>query len=682
MTEAARGPCLREFVQTSPDLAVWTDRAALQVEGYSEGQSEILGDAEFRLDWGPIAANGANLATVSDLADPGGLYCRILKEPATGTGAITISGVTYDPVWWGRMLSPDNASTAASGVTMYRAAGIGVVLHDRTCWLGRCLVKSSPATYSIAFNLAPFNHWPGGDRSTAQASVGGVNVYCHDATGTTTGNRWTAAQILANLFACSFKYEHPPTVDGSGQLGLNWSISDPQSCLAYDPGRYDARGKTLGEVLNDLAGRRRGLTWWVTVSSTTLTINVASGLVTAISVGGNTVPANPNVWDQLDATDPFLHPTTIRTVTDEVADEIVVRGSPRRIGITLAIYGTGSPWASDSASQLVKGWSDAAETACNTYLDTGGNARGRRLTSYDAAWRRFELRREGWNGAQYSSGGMPDSLTTATDASYGTAGYTGEATRTGLVSTLAGMWYGADSELPCAVGFTALNVGPRQGVVIVAEDYAAGTWFDHSSDWSVRVEESPPAVWIDDGADGAILRAILRDGRKVLVSLCLVDFWPFQVMWRRDPADWIAVPPRTKPINRPDLGHEYLLSGMVTGVSSEAGGTLTTTSGTVTTRDDAHRLRMLLAHARAWYEEPYRQASFTDRGVWDTNSAYGPGTILGAITDGVTSHTIDGIVTRRRFRKERITGDNGTTVCYWSTTWETDVLYPDLEAAL
>jgi hypothetical protein len=681
MTETARGPCLRERVQTSPDMAAWTTRADLCMEQYVEGQGEIAGSADFRLDWGEIDDNGADIATVTDLADPGGLYCRILKENAAGTGAITIDAVTYDPVWWGKMLSPDAATTAASGTTMYQAVGIAGVLHERVCWLGRCLVKTSPATYSIAFNLAPFNHWPSGDRSTATASVDGVSVYVHDATATATGNAWTARQILDNLFACNFKYEHPPTPDGSGQLGLGWAISDPQSCLAYDTERLDFRGKTLAQVLNNLAGKGRGLTWWVTVSSTTLTINVASGLVTALTVGTHTIPANPAVWDQLDDTDPFLHPVTIQTVTDEVADEIVERASPRKIGITLAIYGTGTPWTSDSASQLVKGWADAAETACDTYLDTGGNARGRRLASYEHAWCRFELRREGWNGAQYGSSGMPDALTTATSASYGTVGYTGEATRVGL-STLAGLWYTADGDLPCAPGFTALNVGPRQKLVIVAEDYAAGTWFDHSRDWTVHIESNPPAVIIDDGADGAIVRAILRDGRKILVSLTLIDFMPLQVMWRRNPADWIAVPPRTRVTERPELGMEYLLAGMVTGVSSESGGTLTTTASVVTTRDDLPRLRTLLAQARAWFEEPYRIGRFTDRGVWDSDATYRPGTILGNLTDGLDPRVVEATVSRRIVRKERAKSDNGSEVCYWSTTWETDIVYPDADAHL
>ncbi len=679
MTETARGPTLRAYVQTSPDLAVWTSRPSLVVEEYSEGQTEIVGSATFRHDWGAIAAPGADVATVADLGDLGGLYCRILRENLTG--AITVDTLKWDAVWHGVMLSPDSATSGGNGTTTYQASGIAAVLNSRSCWVGRCLVKSSPAGYAVAFNLAPFNHWPSGDRSTAAVVIGdpyAAAVYVHDATKTDTGNQWTASQIISYLFACNFRYEHPPSISGSGQLGLNWALEDPDGCLAWIPERYDARGKTLTQVLNELAGHKRGLVWYVTVSSTTLTINVKSALATALTVGVDTIPANAAVWDQLDATDPFIHPVTIASVSDEVADEITVRGSSRRIGITLAIYGTGTPFVSAAASQLVKGWTDTAEAAANTALDNGVVTR---RTAYEHAWRRFALRAEDWSGAAYSSGGMPDALTTATDASYGTAGYSGVASRTGL-STLAGLWYSAEGDLPCAAGFTAVNVGPRQPLVIVAEDDTAGTWVDHSTNWTVQVESSPPAVIIDDGANGTTLRDILRAGRKVLVSLTLVDFLPFQVMWRRNPAEWIAVPPRTKLIEMPDLGQEYLLSGMVTGVDADAGGNLLTTSSQITTKDNVVQLRRLLAQARAWYEEPYQRATFTDRGVWDVDPAYGPGTILGVITDGVTEREINASVTRRSFRCESIQSDNGSTVRYWSTTFETDVIYPDMEAVL
>jgi hypothetical protein len=679
VTEPVRGPFEQAIVQTSSDMVTWTTQPDVEFLAYSEGQGEIIGSANFRLHWGSIVRAGASaVATITDPAGLGGLLVRVCREDATGS--ITYASLLFKEVWWGKMLAPDTGTTGGNGTTNYTAAGIAGLFHERSCWVGRALIKTGPVLLAIAFELAPFNAWPSGDRSASTTTVGGVSVYVHDATAPASGNLWTARQIIDNLMACNFRVEHPPTVDGSGQSGLSWAISDPQSCLAYTPERFEARDKTIGSVLNDLCGKSRGLTWWVTVSGTTLTVNVASGLATAVTVGSTTIPANPAIWDQLDDADPFIHPMIIREVTDEVADEIIIKGSPRTIGLTLAIYGTGDPFVADTNAQLGKGWSSAAETACNTFLDTI-NAPGRRA-AYEHAWRRFVLRATGWNGNQYGgTGGMPWGLSTATDASYGADGYTGV-----VVEGLGGgekpaLWYKAMGDLPCAPGFTALNVGPRQPLVILAEDFDAGSWQDHSSTWTVWVEASPPAVVIDDGANGMEIRRILRDGRKILVSLALRDFFPFHVSWRRDPSEWPSVTPRTKTITMPDLTQSYLMNGMTTGVSSDAGGSLTTTAS-ITTQDNLPQLRSVLAQARAWYSEPYQLATFTDRGIWDTDPAYRPGTILGNITDGVTPRVINAMVSRRTVKLEYAQGANGVQVPYWSTTWETDQVYPDIEAKL
>lgn len=682
MSESVRGPCARALVQTSRDLMDWTTQPDIEVLECSEGQGEIVGSATLRQAWGSIVRAGQTVSEqVSEPAGLDGRLVRVLKQKLGGGGSVSYGDDTFDPVWYGKMLAPDAGTTGANGVTTYTASGIAALFNERACWLGRALVKTSPLTFSIAFDLAPFNHWPSGDRSAdgVQGSVGGVNVFLHDATKGDTGSRWSASDILTYLFACNFRVEHPPTTSGSGQSGLNWSINDPTNCLAYVPGRYEAKGKTLTQVLNELAGKHRGLTWWVTVTGTTLTVNVASGLAAPITVGTTIIPANPAIWDQLDGTDPFIHPFTIRTVSDQVADEIVVQGSPRLIGLTLAIFGTGDPFVVDASAQLDKGWSSSMETLCNTFLDN--NPGLNRRVAYENAWQRFVLRPTGWNGNQHGvTGGMPWGLSTVTSASYGSNGYDGGAIEGAGGGEKPALWYKAQGELPCAIGFTALNVGPRQPLVILAEDYNAGVWHDHSSTWTAWVEASPPAVVIDDGVGGTI-RRILRDGRKILVTLALRDFWPFQVSWRRDPADWQTVTPRTKTINLPELSAEYLMNGMATGCDADGGGALLTTAS-ITTRDNLPQLRAILAQARAFYEKPFDLVSFTDRGTWDTDPAYRPGTMLGTVTDGVKTRIIEALVTRRTWKLEYASGEDGVQVPYWSTTYETDGIYPDLEAVL
>ncbi len=74
--------------------------------------------------------------------------------------------------------------------------------------------------------------------------------------------------------------------------------------------------------------------------------------------------------------------------------------------------------------------------------------------------------------------------------------------------------------------------------------------------------------------------------------------------------------------------------------------------------------------------------TFTDRGVWDSDAAYRPGTLLGNIMDGVNTRVIEAMVTRRRVTLNYANGPGGMRVPYWSTTWETDVVHPDVDAFL
>jgi hypothetical protein len=234
-----RGPAEKALVQTSRDLATWTTRDDLEFVGGSEGQGEIAGSASFRLAWGDIVRAGQYVSeNISEPTDLDGILVRVCKQNLDNEGTVTHGDDTFDPVWHGKMLAPDAATRGGNGITNYTAAGIAALFHERTCWVGRALVKSSPLLFSIAFSLAPFNHWPAGDRSTELGSVGGKNIYLHDATQAATGLRWNALQILNNLLACNFRVEHPPSPSGAGQTGFDFAVSDPTGCLDYDPGGH------------------------------------------------------------------------------------------------------------------------------------------------------------------------------------------------------------------------------------------------------------------------------------------------------------------------------------------------------------------------------------------------------------------------------------------------------------
>jgi hypothetical protein len=275
---------------------------------------------------------------------------------------------------------------------------------------------------------------------------------------------------------------------------------------------------------------------------------------------------------------------------------------------------------------------------------------------------------------------MPDGLVTGSDA-YGNGGLTGETVRLGIIA-LPGSSYRAEGDLPCAFGFSSsLDYAQRQGPVIVVEE-SADVWVDRSQSWGIRVEPSPPAVVITDGANGKRLRETLLSGLRIVVTLSIRDAFPFQASWIRTPTTWPSVSPRVTVVEVHDLTASTVLAGAVTGVSDDGGGTLTTLAMPIVVRDDIERLRAALAHARSFYEQPYTTASWTNLGAWECNDGHGPGSILGTVTDaGIVRHC-QALVTRRSVRLGYAVADDGQSVPYWSTSYETDVVYPDLEAVL
>lgn len=674
MSEPVRGPTRRTAVRTSTDLATWTHQPHMQFTGGSEGQGEVLGNAQFHLDWGNVFLDGAAPGIIAEPSDLEGRFVEVLKEDPAGT--VTIDTVAYIPFWHGIMLAPTSVPAASGGANSYTAQGIGCLLNEINCQWGRTL-KGDGSTVTVLHRIADCNALPAGDRSTSTATVGGHTVYVHDLRNESGGNAWTALQWLEYVMACNFRWEDALTATGSGQVGIDWEIVDPTSCLAYQVPRYQPYGKTLQQVWTDLAGKMRGLTFSCSIVydgvTPIFTVTVWSGSAAAI---GSTVPANPEVWNQLDNTSPYLHPITIRTVADQVADEIAIRAGQRHIGISLGIWGSGSPWTADADAQMGKGWSDAAEALKDANLGLPPRA------TYAHAWQRFVLK-PSWNLRQFESTveGLPNSFDVDGTGTNPVFGYHG---REGTAEHIASPSYEypalaleAMDDLPAALGFTALAVGVRQPVVIIYEA-STGVFVDVSSEWGLSIESSPPAVLLDDGAYGATIRETLTDGRKIIVSMGLIDALPFMVSWRRAPGEWPRVVPRVKTISRPDLTHEYLLNEMVQTVSSDDGGTLTKLSARVTTRDNLPQLIDLLNQARAFYESPYKIATFTDRGVLNIDPAYQPGTILGDITDGTAAQTIGATVTRRSWKLQYATGVDSVSVPYWETTWETDVIYPDL----
>ena len=72
------------LTQTSQDLTTWTTQPDWAFQSYSEGQSQILGDASWRLDWGTLAVEGTPApVTIADVAVTiAGQFVRVKVRPA------------------------------------------------------------------------------------------------------------------------------------------------------------------------------------------------------------------------------------------------------------------------------------------------------------------------------------------------------------------------------------------------------------------------------------------------------------------------------------------------------------------------------------------------------------------------------------------------------------------------
>jgi hypothetical protein len=111
-----------------------------------------------------------------------------------------------------------------------------------------------------------------------------------------------------------------------------------------------------------------------------------------------------------------------------------------------------------------------------------------------------------------------------------------------------------------------------------------------------------------------------------------------------------------------------ILKGTVTGVSA---GALTTVSSDTVVRDDLPRLTAMLSFLRAYYAEPARALSWTDRGAIDFTAGSAPGTLVTTATLGSGSVAVNAIITRRTWHLDS---------AGYGTSYETTRVVPDIEA--
>jgi hypothetical protein len=670
------------LVQTAPDLAAsdagWTSQEWLTCKEFSYGAGQVVGYALLEQLYGSVKRAGRlNAETIGpapnlDWATSGtlsGKHVRLCQEDPAGTirlqvpyhtslGVLAFETVTYTPIWWGVIRGPERSvsgATSPAGVATWRAAGLADLLDRCIIDTGYVLNADGSGPVAIA-GCPPFNRKTigSGDNSTGSTTINGATVSYHDLrTNSGVGVKWTAKRALDFVFAAAARR----AVDNVGTTGLAWVIHDNNGALEYELPETDLNGRSVLEALNLLANTKRGISWFLSVSGAVPTINIVSGSAEAIAIGSFTLPANINTAT-LDVEDSeFLRDVRLIEDDSETSDIIIVQGDRPLSGINF-YYQNGA------TGSLAKGWDSGDETAWNLNPEGSG---------LDPVWRRFVIEQT-WDGGQYdhATEGLANTFSTTTDDAYGAGGLDGGRSYVSGTPTPSPYQIKGERCLPGAkdAGQNRFDDRDRPRIFTSVD---GSTWIDQTEDFSISIESEPFAVVIDDGDNGATLKALLAiSGYRFVVSVGVREVQPLKVSWIRDPVDWPCSTPRVKFIESRAALHQTIAYT----ATSESGGLLVSQSSTVEHRNELDAMRAQLALARASYGSRRYRVSWTDRMIAHSavnGGAYQPGYLLTTITTGQESIPVNALIQRRTCRYV----DN-----HWETTIEAETLRMSGEAVL
>lgn len=637
----------RAIVQTSSDLVTWTDREWLTCDDFSDGAGPVVGHAVLRQVYGSLIPPGGYVEThvlPSPNVSPSGnlslvgMLVRILVEDPAGTITrtqpylgTTISGtisyinetVKYSAAWHGIIRDEDRSVSGddpTSGVVTWTCAGIAAVLDQ--VYVTHAYVEQASQTRILGRPL-PFNdpsHTLSGVHPSGLIVNGTSGIRAHrSAAGGVGGGivMWTARQIADYLLA---GFARPPVPHSAAPQGFLWTISDPLNALNYTPGRIDPTGKTVLDLILQLISQRRGLTWWVTVAGAVATINVSTGLATAIgSVPAATATATLDVTDAQAA---GLADVVIDRDDSQVADVVHLYGERPWFSTLLTFTNAFS-------GVIKKGWTAGEETswAANPM-------------AYEWVWRRFVI-----DPAGQTFGSLGDNvLATASDSAHGASGLSG-GTSNSLSTTYASQNFANDMErmLPNTVdGVFSAGYGARKPPTILINGV------DYSEQFRISVADHPPTIIIDDGDYGLTMRALIATaGYTAQVKFGHRIGPVMQVSWNRDPAQWPCITPRMV---------SYRVDGIARWFDAQ---------NTHTFVDGTSQLNAALDFARAWHEHPTYAVTWTQRGLCDVTAATRPGRLLTTVTTADRAIAVNSVIVRRHHRWDGK---------MWRTTYQTETV--------
>ena len=515
----------RHLVQTSADFSSWTTQTAIRCNECSEGAGQVVGAASLVALIGVGRLPGATgaVGTLSPVTGLVGKWVRVLIEEVSG--AITVSGVDYNALWYGIIDAERITDTGGgTGQQSWVCSGLEADLARRSIMDGWVEVTKGDGTKLAGKygRCPPFNDPRGfSGASTATYSLDGGPAIKLPALG---GADMTAKELLQNILSTHADWYDPAT--GTWTTIITWSLS-AGTLLDYKVPTIEPQGQTVLDVLNFCANPRRGLTWRKTVSGTTCTITILSTAAAAIgSLAAATDVATPDLtglWIQ-----------GVEMVEDQSAtyDRIDIVGGKCWTGLSLA-YDPAN--ATAQKQSLIAGWTSTEET----------NWSGGTGTANDKVWREFVVNPK-WDGRTYGSDtvGMPNSLALGS----GTSDYDGS--RTFFALTTAGIptaLVEATPTLPCGEGFTTDLTGPRQEAMAVWKPKGSSDWRDaRSAPYLARpisVDGPPISVCVGTASHGKIEdshqvqnKAQLETSGVLVVTVGLIEPNPLRVSWTRDSA--------------------------------------------------------------------------------------------------------------------------------------------------
>lgn len=653
----------RHAVQTSADFSTWTTQTSIRCNECSEGAGQVVGAASLVRFIGTVREPGAtgDPAAQTPLTGLVGKWVRVLIEESGGS--ITISSVDYNALWYGIIDAERLVDTGGgTGQQSWVCSGLAAHLARTALTNGwtEAIGSGGSTVADYILRVPTFNAPDGGGRSTATYTIDGGTRVVFDYF---SGIKWTAAQILQTLLSSHGRWDDPA---GAFVGGVTWALS-AGSLLDWEAPTLDINGMSLLDAINALISPRRGLTWRLTVSGSTATINVRSISLTDITVGSTTLPAATDTATP-DLTGLWIQGVELTQDQSATYDVINVIGARPWVGVSLA-YDPAN--ATAEAKSLIAGWDSGDAT---TWATAAG-------PTTDAVWRTFKLNPE-WDGRNYGSA----TYGLRQDLAISGSDFTGARLYDSAIDFPPGVMK-LEGELPCSAGLGSDLTGPRQECMAFWKPNGSSIWCDLQAErarWSrnVTVEDYPPAIHLGSpsraksGSEQQVNKMVLETGGVLVVTLGMREPDPLIVSWTRSSGSWPRTSPRTLSVHMPNAEQWVMLAGTVTGISGggSQGAGLETQAAESIIRNDLPLMQSWLAFLQAYFGEPARALRWTNIGAIEHaygSSAAAPGALVTTATLGTGATTINATVTRRTWRLDESS---------YGTSYDTDRIVPDIEA--